>query len=504
MGQGPGGALLTATYGKRVFALALAGGFYAAAALAEWHSDVAVRRATGIVLATLVLWISEVAPLGVVALAIPVAALFAGVLTWAEALAAWGDPIIFLFLGAFLLARALDKFGAFDWIVSGRWARTSEAGGAVGLTLAVLVLSGAVSTVQNNTAVTAMLLPVVTTLASRTRFAGMVLLGLAFGSTFGGMATPVGTAPNFLGYAEMKRLDPSINFVSWLRVGIPVWVGAMAIGWGVLAVARALARPGRAGQYVTNAAPDTSRGTGAAAVVEPRPAFAPDPESFPLDESARRTGRLWALILFGVAALAWLTMGLVLALTPTGSPADRWIAAYLPESLVPLAAAWVLFIVPVDPRGRTVLDRRDFAAIDWDTLFLIAGGLCLGKLLKESGAAAALAHAVCGLQAPSAGLMLALAGATVLLSELTSNTATAALMVPLAGALAPALGCSPVQAIWLVALSASLGFALPISTPPNAIVYGTRLVRLRLMIGAGVAVDLLCAAWVVGCIRWFA
>jgi sodium-dependent dicarboxylate transporter 2/3/5 len=101
-------------------------------------------------------------------------------------------------------------------------------------------------------------------------------------------------------------------------------------------------------------------------------------------------------------------------------------------------------------------------------------------------------------------LMLAMAGATVLLSELTSNTATASLMVPIAGSLADPLGLSPTHAIWLVALAASLGFALPVSTPPNALVYGTRLIPLRTMAAVGIAVDVLSIVWLVACMHFFA
>ena len=169
----------------------------------------------------------------------------------------------------------------------------------------------------------------------------------------------------------------------------------------------------------------------------------------------------------------------------------------------PIAMALVLFVVRIDRGGRTVLERRDFQAIDWDTLFLIAGGLCLGKVLDTSGAASELARSVAQGGLPPTVLLLALGAVTVLLSELTSNTATASLMVPIAASLAGELGLPVAQAVWFVALAASLGFALPISTPPNALVYGTRLVPLRLMIAAGVTVDVLGLLWLTLCMRMF-
>jgi sodium-dependent dicarboxylate transporter 2/3/5 len=180
-----------------------------------------------------------------------------------------------------------------------------------------------------------------------------------------------------------------------------------------------------------------------------------------------------------------------------------WLRTYLPESLPPVLAAACLFLIRT-PQGPTVLERSDLRSIDWDTLFLIAGGLCLGALIDSSGAARALAASVAEMSLSPAALMLAIGAATVLLSELTSNTATAALMVPLAAEVARQGGLEPLQAVWMVCLSASLGFAMPISTPPNAIVYGTGLVRLRTMAGLGLLTDVLALLWVFACVRLLA
>ncbi len=564
--------------------LGLAAGLFACAVLLPWPVDASVRRAVGIVLAVLVLWIGEVAPLGVIALVVPVAATLSGVLKWGEALAAWGDPIVFLFLGTFLLAGALDKHGVFERLGSMAWGRSGAAEGSAGtgsgvsvgaLCMIVLLVSGAISTVQNNTAVTAMLLPVVVTLARRTTAPALPLLALSYGATFGGMATPVGTAPNFLGFAKIQLVDPRFNFLTWMKVGIPVWIGTTVIGWGLLTLARRWARPhGEPGDLRTHLgtpgvndrlesrsptggydrqeckfpaggedgleclSPTGGDGglesrcptdgndrlecrspTGGDGGLESRcPTDGDDRlecrsstggdgglEARPPDSVvARSSARRWAVGMFAAAAVTWLATGAIISSTAPHDRLHEWVKAYLPESLVPLAAALVLFVVR--PRGgdRAVLDRSDLQSLDWDTLFLIAGGLCLGKVLQSSGAADALAMTVAGADLTPLTLMFALAGVTVLLSELTSNTATAALLVPLAGSLADEVGVPAVKLIWLVALSASLGFALPISTPPNAIVYGTRLIPLRLMAVMGLLVDALSVAWVVACVQWLA
>lgn len=204
-----------------------------------------------------------------------------------------------------------------------------------------------------------------------------------------------------------------------------------------------------------------------------------------------------------VTAATWLTTGLIIGIYAPDHPASVWVKRYLPESLVPTLAAALLFFIRVGP-GRPVLERRDLHGLDWDTLFLIAGGLCLGKSLEASGAARALAESVQALHVHPVLLTFALGAVTVLLSELTSNTATANIFIRLAAPLAPALELSPAATVWLVSLCASLGFALPVSTPPNAIVYGTRLVPLRHMIGVGLVVDVLTLTWIVVCIRLLA
>lgn len=475
---------------------------YCLCAIYPWHSDIQVRRATGVVLATLVLWISEVAPLGVVAMAIPIAATFTGLLPWKDAVAAWGDEIIFLFLGAFLLARALDKHGVFDWIVHSKWfaVRSGETGGT--LALVVMMLAGMLSTLQNNTAVTAMMLPVVLALSRRVKFAAAPLLALAWGATFGGMAVPVGTAPNFIGYSAMKELDASVSFVSWMRVGVPVWLGSSLIGWLVLTIGtRLLPKLSRKTDADEKPGPEWLESM---VVTDVGPTPAPQTTSEAASSASANPARRIVIFAFFAAAVLWLVPGLVRSATAVDHPAAIWIRTYLPESLVPVMIAWALFLIHVGPERKSILDRHDFQALDWDTLFLIAGGLAMGRMLETSGFASALAAGLASADLPPLVLMLGLVGATVLLSELTSNTATAALMVPIAGSLAEVLNLSPVQAIWLVALAASLGFALPVSTPPNAIVYGTRLIPLRFMALTGIIVDILCTIWLVACVVMWA
>ncbi len=472
---------------RGVVVILIAAAAFALVAKSPWHGDASVRRATAIVVATLILWISEIAPLGIIALWIPIAATMTGLLTWPQAVTVWGDPIIFLNLGAFLLARALDKHGAFDWLIRSRWLNTPEpeSRGGAGRTLAVLAISGTISTVQNNTAVTAMLLPAVASVARRSVRPAAVLMALSLGATLGGMATPIGTAPNFLGYAAMKQLSDNVSFLTWSRVGIVVWGGTTLAAWGILTLAGRFAPRGLAGDFSDAVA---------------RRRISPQIERTDESDAERRAARRWSLAALGLAAMVWISSGIVVGVCPPESDFRVAVERYLPESLVPVAAALLLFLVRTGPAGRTVLDRRDFQTIDWDTLFLFGGGLCLSRLLDKSGTAAALAASVGHLHWSPMVSLLAVAGATVLLSEVTSNTATAALMVPIAASIATAIGVPPIKVIQVVALAASLGFALPVSTPPNALVYGTGMIPLRWMACVGVAIDIVCVVWVVGCV----
>lgn len=468
-------------------------------AATPWHADTQVRRATALVLVTLLLWITEAVPLGVTGLLIPVGATFVGVLKWHDALSAWSDPILFLFLGAFLLARALEKHGVFNFLIHGRWLRRWHGTGGVAIAVFVMLVAGLISTMQSNTATAAMLVPLVVALARTVRQPAIVLLALSYGATFGGMATPIGTPPNLIGYAAMQKLDPNVNFISWLRVGLPVWIGTTLITWAALALLPGRPRRATAGGLADDALPiadiDAEPEVSATTPAAPRTAHV---------SATTQAARRWSIAAFALTVLVWLTSGFVVSLAPPDHPAQAWVHRYLPESLPPLVAAGLLFFVRVGPQRTPVLQRRDFQILDWDTLFLIAGGLCLGQLLQASGTAAALAAAISHAPLPPLVLMFGLGAVTLILSELTSNTATGALMVPIAASLAPAVHLSPVTTIWLVALSASLGFALPVSTPPNAIVYGTRLVPLRTMATRGLLVDALSLVWVVTCVYWLA
>jgi sodium-dependent dicarboxylate transporter 2/3/5 len=200
---------------------------------------------------------------------------------------------------------------------------------------------------------------------------------------------------------------------------------------------------------------------------------------------------------FAVAATLWMLPGAVAVATSPEAPPARWLEARLPESAVALGAAVALFCLPSGlDRGAQASAWKRMATIDWGTILLFGGGLSLGRLMFETGLAEAAGRAL--VRVTGAEGVWALTGvaivAGIVLSELTSNTASASMLVPVVIAIAQTAGVSPVPPALGAALGASFGFMLPISTPPNAIVYGSGLVPLREMVRAGFLLDIAGAA----------
>jgi len=201
--------------------------------------------------------------------------------------------------------------------------------------------------------------------------------------------------------------------------------------------------------------------------------------------------------------LLWITPG-VLAATPlAGSAWVKGWQARLPEPAVPLIGALLLFALPASGRGSArILDVSAFRRVDWSTILLFGGGLSLGGMMFESGLARALGEAIFSLMPGSGtfGIVLAATLMAVLVSEMTSNTASASLVVPVVLALAQAAGVDPVKPALAPTVGCSFGFMLPVSTPPNALVYATGRVTMREMIVNGALLDaagvLMVAGWV--------
>jgi sodium-dependent dicarboxylate transporter 2/3/5 len=445
----------------------------------------AAHRTLVILVAAGGLWMTEALPVAVTALLIPLLGLTLGVADARAAFAGFGDPIVFLFFGTFLLTDAAQVHGLNDrlarGVLSSRWVSASPSR----LLWAMALLGCGISAWVNNTATTAMLIPLALTARrlGSSRLLTSVLLMSSYSASLGGLATPVGTAPNLIGLRLLEAATGARpSFARWCAVFAPLAIASTALTAGWLAFrSRARGRMGPPTEAPLPAAPADVQG--------PLPPWS-------------RAERTLMPVFVGVVLL-WITPG-VLAATPLAGAA--WVKAWqarLPEPAVPLLGALLLFALPASARGPArILDVSAFRRVDWSTILLFGGGLSLGAMMFESGLAHALGEAIFRFMPVSGtfGIVLAATIMAVLVSEMTSNTASASLVVPVVLALAHAAGVDPVKPALAATVGCSFGFMLPVSTPPNALVYATGRVTMREMILNGALLDLIgvwmVAAWV--------
>ena len=433
--------------------------------VAGWH-------AAALCLWMAIWWMTEAVPLAVTAL-LPLP-LFpsAGILDLETTAASYANPLIFLFLGGFLLARSLTVWQLDLWIAGAvvRWVGDSPRR-TVG---AVMAVTAFLSLWISNTAAAMVMLPIGLSLAQRAEapetpggsdFARATLLGIAYAATIGGMGTLIGTPPNALFAAYMARVHGiNIGFAEWLLVGLPLVLLLLPLAWWVLTcLAFRLPR----------------HSVGPRAPVEtPRRWAAPQ----------RRTAAVLCL-----AVVLWLARPLLEGLLP-GLP--------LSDAAIAIGSALLLFVLPAgDPgRRRPLLNWAEAEAIRWDVLLLFGGGLALAEGISATGLSDWLGGAAFVMEGrvPTALLLLATCALVLLLGELASNTAVAAIFLPIGGAVAVGIGEPPETLALAVALAATLGFMLPVATPPNAIVYGTGRIGVRAMLRAGALLDLFGLLLVVG------
>jgi len=403
------------------------------------------------------LWMTQALHLSFTALLVPLLAVLAGVLTVREALAAFAQPVIFLFLGGFALAAALSRH-RLDHALALAMLRLARGR----TTLAVLGLFGLTAVLSmwlSNTATAAMMLPLALGLlpdrqrdaaeplpAQRTR--AFVLLGLAYSASIGGMGTLVGSPPNAIAAAQA-----GIGFAQWLAIGLPLVAVLLPLMVALL--------------YLML-----------------RPRFeAPSPTAMPSADGPWRwtRERVLTLGIFALTVTGWVF----------GAPLADWLGVKADmDTLVALGAIALL--------GATgVLEWEDVERqTQWGVLLLFGGGLTLSQVMSVTGSSDFLAQGLIRwvADAPTLLVVLALVAFVVMLTELVSNTASAALIIPIAMGMASAWGLSPVAVAAAVAMSASCAFMLPVATPPNAIVYGSGGVSQQAMMRAGIGLNLVAIA----------
>ena len=452
------------------------------------------RRLLAILALTVAFWVTEAIPLPATALLSSALCILAGVAPVRAVLAPYADPVIFLFTGSFLLAEAFGKYGL-DRRVAGRLLGGGRfASSRLGRLCGIGGASAIVSTCLSNTATAALMTPVAIGAVraaepehddAPSAWGSGMLLMVAYGASIGGMATLIGTPPNLLVAGYLDRLaGVKVGFIAWLAFAVPIALVlfAASILWTRLAL-----RIG-AGHAVAG------EGTGA---IASGASATPDAGVLPAGPDAenriRRIGARVTIAAFALAAVLWTAPAAATLLFGTGSPAVATLQERLPEAGVALLCAALLFVVPVSWRQRRfAISWEEGRRVNWGILILFGGGLSLGTLAEQTGIARWVGEGLnaAGLTNSEPGLLLGAVALTILVSEFASNTAATSMLVPLVIAAAEAAGLDPVLPAIGVGLAATCGFIFPVSTPPNAIVFGTGLVPLRRMIRAGILLDL--------------
>jgi len=413
-----------------------------------------------------ILWLTEAFNITVTSLMVPILAIGLNVLPTKAAFAPFSEPIIFMFFGGFVLAAVMNIQKLDLWIANHiiRLARGN-------LKLTVLYLFAATAGLSlfiNNTAVAAMMLPLTlgilkkVDLKTNRALYVFVLLGVAFSASIGGIGTLTGSAPNAILASQLK-----ITFSEWLFYGIPV---AILLMIGMVFSLLVVLRPNFNVPFEISL------------------------EGIPLTSKRKITLAVFVIAAFFLVFGSWLEP-FIRSVLELSQPIKNF------DAVVAMTAVIILCITHTATWSE-IQDRTE-----WGVLMLFGGGLVLGIVLKETGASKILADTIVNYIGVQHWLVmtLVLTAFIVFLTEFTSNTATAALMTPIFISVAEGLGLPPVSLAAIVACSASCAFMLPVATPPNAIVFGTGMIKQTEMVQAGFGLNIICVFVIgtIGYLFWF-
>jgi len=397
-------------------------------------------------------WIFEPVPIPFTSL-IPLAAFpLLGILTPNQVGQAFGSPLILLLMGGFMLSTAMADSGAHKRIAL-YMVNLFGGGSARGLVLGFMFASAVLSMWISNTATTLMLLPVALAVLEHTdqRMAIPLLLGIAYAASIGGLGTPIGTPPNLIFMqVHLNEFGTTPDFLQWMSWGLPVVILFVPL----------------AGLWLT------------------RGIRLREPVQVPRTGSWRPAEKR-VFLMFSLTALAWITRQ-----APFGGWSELLGTPHANDASVALIAVVVMAALP-NGEGSRLLHWESAVKIPWGVLLLFGGGIAIASAFVQSGLAEIIAHQLGGLvNLPTWVIVISLCLAVTFLTEITSNTATASLLMPLLAATAATTGISPMLLMVPAAMSASCAFMLPVATAPNAIVYGSSLIRIRDMARAGLVMNL--------------
>ncbi|MDA0950273.1 MAG: DASS family sodium-coupled anion symporter [Bacteroidetes bacterium] len=413
-------------------------------------------------------WVTEAVPIAVSALLPMVLFPLTGALDLTTTTVAYGHKYVFLYLGGFLLAIAIEKVN-----LHRRIALTIIA--LIGTRMRLIVLGFMVATAFlsmwiSNTATSVMMLPIGLAIIAQyrdhpetpenehTQFGKMLMLSIAYSASIGGMATLIGTPPNLVLAGIVKELyGVEISFLDWMLLAFPLSVVLLVVCW----------------LYLTRMAITLKADDFAGGVEE-------------ISRQRAALGQMNAsekkvLLVFVLTAIAWMSRSFLLV------P----ILPAIDDTIIALASGIILFVLPGSSKGEAILHWDDSKRVPWGILLLFGGGLAIAQGFKETGLAQWFAEQLVTLQfLPLLLMTLVLVAAINFLTEITSNLATTAMILPVLAPLAAAMGVHPYTFMISATLAASCAFMLPVATPPNAVVFGSGYVNMSDMIRAGLGLNL--------------
>ena len=443
----------------------------------------AISATAAITFCTAMLWVTEAIPIPATSLIPFFAFHMAGVLNHKEAASALGSHVILLLMGAFMLSKALEKSNVHARLA---YYLVNITGGksAKRLVLGFMLTAAVLSMWISNSATTLMLLPITLAVLQHVKDPKLtiaMLLGIAYAASLGGVGTPVGTPPNIIFMSVfVESQGKEISFLEWMKTGVPIVViGIPVIAW-----------------WLTRKLEDT--------------------QTFILPKSgAWLPAEKRVLMIFLSIALAWMTRPYwtVWLNMPT-----------IGDSSIALVGVLLMFLIPSGNSASHKYTKNDMSAkpakfgevvektksdklLDWETavdipwgmLLLFAGGICIAKAFSASGLSQLLGDVLTGLSdLPVPILILSICLFVTFLTEITSNTATATLLMPILAATGMAPGIDPALMMMPAAISASCAFMLPVATAPNAIVYGMNKFSIRTMAREGLMLNIFMAFIITG------
>jgi sodium-dependent dicarboxylate transporter 2/3/5 len=431
-------------------------------------------------------WMTEAVPIPVTSLLPVVLFPVLGVSSVVDATAPYADPIVFLFLGGFLVALAIERWGLHRRIALTVLLRAGD--DTRRLILGFMVVTAFLSMWVSNTATAMMMVPIGMAVVAQLRafrstadaelslsasagealdagssstsnFGAALMLGIAYAASIGGVATLIGTPPNaILAGIARSSLGVEIGFLQWMVFGLPIAVVFLPVAWLVL---------------ITLLRPEMETIPQSRAVIEEQLSTLG-----PMSAGERRV-----VVVFAFVVAGWILRPFVLEPAVPG----------ITDTVIALVGGVLVFLIPVDlDAGEFLLDWEATTRVPWGVLLLFGAGFSLAKGFQSSGLDQWIAGNLTGLRgAEVAVILLTVAAVIVILTEVTSNSATASLFLPVMGSLGASLAVSPLPLMVTVSVAASFAFMLPVATPPNAIVFGSGYLSIPQMARVGLWLNLL-------------